>query len=277
LLAERDWSAAPPPMLAAIAELARADIALRQAHAHAARQALERARAAALRARIPMLAAEVEHSMLALSTPAARLIAHGEERVLDLDAVEAVLASPAVVVDACRRVVRAGDRVRSLARRPVLFALVRALAQAWPSDATREVLIERAFGTLRPNDSHRARLRVELGRLRRELNELVEVRATPRGFALAPCGQPSIVVLAPPIDELDSTLLALLADGTAWSTSALALAHGSSQRTVQRSLSTLEAAGRVRSWGRARARRWLAKPLTGFTTTLLLPSSLAET
>lgn len=273
-LAERDWSAAPP-MLAAIAELARADVALRRAHARDARQALERARAAAQRARIPMLVAEVEHSMLALSTPAARLIANGLQRVLDLDAVEVVLASPNVIVDACRRAVRQGDRVRALAKRPVLFALARALAEAWPADATREALIASAFGTLKPNDSHRARLRVELARLRRELRELVEVRATPRGFALHPCEQRSIIVLAPPIDEVDSTLLALLADGTAWSTSALALAHGSSQRTVQRALSALEAAGRVRSWGRARAQRWLANPLTGFTTTLLLPSTLS--
>lgn len=273
-LAARDWSAAPP-VLAAIAELARADLALRRARARAAREALERARAAAQRARIPMLVAEVEHSTRALGAPAARLIASGQERVLDLDAVEAVLSSPDLVVDACRRAVRDGDRGVPLARRPVLFALARALAEAWPADATREALIARAFGARAANASHRARLRVELGRLRRELRGLVDVRATPRGFALHPRGRRSIVVLAPPIDELDSTLLALLADGTAWSTSALALAHGSSQRTVQRALAALESAGRVRSLGRARARRWLAAPLTGFTTTLLLPGTLA--
>ena len=222
-----------------------------------------------------MLVAEVEHSLLALTTPAARLIANGLERVLDLDAVEQILASPNIVVDACRRAVRAGARTLALAKRPVLFALVRTLAEAWPADATRERLIEQAFATVRPNDSHRARLRVELGRLRRELHGIAEVRATPRGFALHPQARPSVVVLAPPIDEIDSALLALLADGTAWSTSALALAHASSQRTVQRSLSALEAAGRVRSIGRARARRWLANPLTGFTTTLLLPATLS--
>ncbi len=273
-LLARDWFAAPP-MLAAIAELARADLALRQAQARAARQALARAQAAAQRARIPMLAAEVEHSMRALIAPAARLIASGQERVLDLDAVEAVLSSTSLVVDACRRAVRDGDRTLSLARRPVLFALARTLAEAWPADATREALIEHAFATRKPNDSHRARLRVEIGRLRRELRALVDVRATPRGFAFGPQGPRAIVVLAPPIDEVDSTLLALLADGTAWSTSALALAHGASQRTVQRSLAALEAAGRVRTWGRARARRWLANPLTGFTTPLLLPATLS--
>jgi hypothetical protein len=265
-LVTRDWSGAPP-MLAAIAELARADIALRRARASVARQALDSAHAAAERARIPALVAEVEHSRLALATPAARLIARGEERVLDLDAVEAVLASTDIVVDACRR------RVQniSLAKRPVLFALVRALAEAWPADVSRERLIERAFATLRPNESHRARLRVEIGRLRRELR--IEIRATASGFVIV--SKRDIVVLAPPVDELDSSLLALLADGNGWSTSALALAYGSSQRTVQRSLVALEAAGRVRSWGRARARRWIAKPLTGFTTSLLLPVSLS--
>jgi hypothetical protein len=274
LLAARDWSAAPP-MLTAIAELAAADIALRQAHARTARRALERARAAAARARIPMLAAEVEHAMQALSVPAARLIAHGQEQVLKLDAVEDLLSSESVVVDACRRSVRASERVVAFAKRPVLFSLARALAEAWPSDATRDALIERAFGARRANDSHRARLRVELGRLRRELRGIAEVRATARGYELHSRGERPIVVLAPPIEEVDTTLLALLADGTAWSTSALALAHGSSQRTVQRLLSALEAAGRVRSLGRARARRWLAMPLTGFTTTLLLPSTLS--
>jgi hypothetical protein len=274
LLAERDWSSTPP-MLTAIAELAAADIALRQAHARTARRALERASRAAERARIPMLVAEVEHAMQALSTPAARLIAHGQEHVLRLDAVEDLFSSNSVVVDACRRAVRAGERVVAFAKRPVLFSLVRALAEAWPSDATRDVLIERAFGARRPNDSHRARLRVELGRLRRELRGIAEVRASVRGFELHARGEQPIVVLAPPIEEVDTTLLALLADGTAWSTSALALAHGSSQRTVQRLLSVLEAAGRVRSLGRARARRWLAAPLTGFTTTLLLPSTLS--
>ncbi|MEY4582738.1 MAG: hypothetical protein RL701_7441 [Pseudomonadota bacterium] len=274
LLAERDWSSAPP-MIAAIAQLALADIALRQAHARTARQALERASAAAQRARIPMLAAEVAHAQQALSSPAARLIVRGQEHVLTLDAVEDLLSSESVVVDACRRVVRVRERVVAFAKRPVLFALARMLAEAWPSDATRAGLIERAFGARRANDSHRARLRVELGRLRRELRGIATILATARGFELHARADQTIAVLAPPIEEVDTTLLALLADGTPWSTSALALAHGSSQRTVQRLLSALETSGRVRSLGRARAQRWLAAPLTGFTTTLLLPSSLS--
>ena len=80
-------------------------------------------------------------------------------------------------------------------------------------------------------------------------------------------------LLAPPIESPDAAVLALLADGEAWSTSALALALGSSQRTVQRALVALEEAGQVRALGRGRSRRWLSAPVAGFATTLLLPVS----
>jgi hypothetical protein len=156
----------------------------------------------------------------------------------------------------------------------VLFALARALAAAWPGDADREALIACAFRTRRPDDSHRARLRVEIGRLRALVRGLAHVEATEHGFALRPNGKRPVVVLAPPIDGDQAALVALLSDGAAWSTSALALALGTSQRTVQRSLAELEVLGRVRSLGRARARRWLSPPLTGFTTILLLPAVL---
>jgi len=202
------------------------------------------------------------------------LIASGEERLLLLEEVEALLASNAFVVDACRHVVRHAGTVISLATRPVLFALARALAEAWPGDVDRQTLIACAFRTRRPNESHRARLRVEIGRLRALVAEMARINATPRGFVLKPRRAREVVVLAPPIDGDQASLVALLSDGAAWSTSALALALGASQRTVQRALAELEAAGRVRSIGRARARRWLSPPLAGFTTILLLPASL---
>jgi hypothetical protein len=164
-----------------------------------------------------------------------------------------------------------------LARRPVLFALARALAEAWPGDVDRDVLIEHAFRTRDPDETHRARLRVEIGRLRKLALPLARIEASARGFALTPLGERSVVVLLPPIDGEGASLLALLADGAAWSTSALSLALGASQRTVQRALVELEAAGRVRAIGRARAQRWLAPPLAGFATNLLLPTALALT
>jgi hypothetical protein len=161
-----------------------------------------------------------------------------------------------------------------LARRPILFALARALAGGWPGDVDRQTLIARAFRVRRPNESHRARLRVEIGRLRAIVAPLAQIEATVQGFALRPRRAREVVVLVPPIDGDQASLLALLSDGAAWSTSALALALGTSQRTVQRALVELEAAGRVRSIGRARARRWLSPPLAGFTTLLLLPAAL---
>jgi len=262
-----------PPSLAAVAELSAAELALRSLRIGAARAALARAHEAADRARVPALLAEVAEARAALDRPAARRLVAGGEQALRLDEVSALLASDALVVDACRLRLGVGAAWRPLARRPVLFALARALAQAWPGDADREALIAYAFRTRRPNETHRARLRVEIGRLRALVKTLAHIEATARGFVLRPLGACAVVVLAPPIDGDQASLVALLSDGAAWSTSALALALGASQRTVQRALAELEAAGRVRSIGRARARRWLAPPLAGFTTILLLPAA----
>jgi len=272
-LAELD-PAPLPPASRTVHELVAAGIANRRIRTKAARAALARAKRAAHHARIPALTAEVESAYLVLNTPAARLIASGGERVLLLEEVEALLASKAFVVDACRHVVRRAGKVVSLARRPVLFALARALGEAWPGDVPRDALVARAFGSKLADESHRARLRVEVGRLRAVLRTLADVSATKRGFALAPRRAREVVVLAPPVEEEHAWVLALLADGESWSSSALALALGTSQRTVQRALDSLQAAGKVRSFGRGRARRWMTPPVPGFTTTLLLPPPL---
>src|SRR5262245_4374854 len=271
-LAHLDASGLPPSLLA-VAELAKAEVALRSLRTATAQAALTRAHAAAERARVPALLAEVAEARAALDRPAARRVG-GHERPLRLDEVEALLASGALVVDACRRGLRAGADWLSLARRPVLVALARALAGAWPGDVDRHELIVRAFRTRHPNESYRARLRVEIGRLRAIAAPLARIEASAHGFALTPRAERAVVVLVPPIDGDRASLLALLGDGAAWSTSALAPALGASQRTVQRALVELEAAGRVRSMGRARAKRWLSPPLTGFTTILLLPAAL---
>jgi hypothetical protein len=262
---------AAPAMLTARGELVAFEIGLRHGRSAPAQAALARARAAAERSGIEALCAEVERAERTLALPAARLIARGEERQLVLAEVETLLASQHLIVDACRRCARSQRREVRLARRPVLFTLLRSLAEAWPGEATRELLCERAFRARRMNESHRARLRVELGRLRRELRSLADVRATPAGFALLPRSG-EVLVLAPPIESPDAAVLALMADGEAWSTSALALALGTSQRTAQRALGDLEASGKVRSLGRGRARRWLCAPIGGFATTLLLPA-----
>ncbi len=263
-----------PPAARTVHELVAAGIAMRRLRTRPARQALARAREAAREARIPALSAEVDSAALVLDTPAARLIERGRERPLLLEEVEALLASTALVVDACRHVVRCGGTVISLATRPVLFALARALAEAWPGDASREALLARAFRARAADESHRARLRVEIGRLRAELRPLAEVTATERGFVLEPRDGKEIVVLARPAEEAHGEVLALLADGESWSSSALAVALGASQRTVQRALDVLAAAGKIQSLGRGRSLRWMMPPAPGFTTTLLLPAPL---
>lgn len=264
-------SLAPP--LRVVAEMAVAELELRFLRTATAHAALVRARSAAERADVPALLAEVDEARAVFDRPAARRMMDGGEQLLRLEDVEALLATDALVVDACRRSLGSAALWRPLARRPVLFTLALALAEAWPQDIDRNELIARAFRTRRPNETHRARLRVEIGRLRALLAPLARIEASDRGFRLISLER-QVVVLLPPIDGEQASLLAILADGVAWPTSALALALGASQRTVQRALLELEAAGSVRSIGRARARRWLAAPLTGFATNLLLPAVL---
>jgi len=255
-------------------ELVLAGIAMRRLRTKAARAALARAERAARDARIPALTVEVESALSILNAPVARLIANGDERLLRLEDVEALLGSKAFVVDACRNVVRHAGTVISLTKRPVLFVLARALGEAWPEDVPRDTLVARAFRLKHADESLRARLRVEVGRLRKVLRTLADVNATKRGFALAPRRARDVVVLAPPVEELHAAEFAVLSDGESWSSSALALALGTSQRTVQRALDALAASGKVQSFGRGRSRRWMTPPVPGFATTLLLPTPL---
>ncbi|HUB89178.1 MAG TPA: helix-turn-helix domain-containing protein [Dyella sp.] len=273
MLAELDPAPFPPASRAAH-ELVVAGMAIRRLQTKRARAALTRAGQAARVANIPALLAEVESASRVLEAPAVRLIARGEEHLLLLEEVETLLASPTFVVDACRHVVHGGHTLVSLATRPILFVLLRHLAEAWPADVSRSLLIADAFRTRHADESHRARLRVEVGRLRAMLRPMADVIATERGFALAPQHASEVVVLAPPVEERHAAMLALLADGEAWSSSALSIALGASLRTVQRALESLAAAGKVQSFGRGRARRWMTPPVPDFPSILLLPGPL---
>ena len=274
MLAAGDPAPLPPP-LRAVHELAVAGIAMRRLRAREARAALTRADSAARRSGVPALHAEVASLAAALEAPAARLLMQGTGRLLTPVEVEALLASGTLVVDACRHVVARGNTRVALAARPVLFALARTLAEAWPGDASRAVLL-RSFGAHFTDASHRARLRVEISRLRRALAPLAEVRSTPAGFTLAPRRAGEVAVLAPPapVPERHGAVVGLLADGEGWSSSALALALGTSPRTVQRALEALVSAGLVQGVGRGRARRWMATPVPGIATPVLLPAPL---
>jgi hypothetical protein len=275
--AERALQAVPggvPPALRVAHELVVAGVALRRRRAREARAALASAARWAREARIPALTAEVSSTVAILDVPAARVVDRRGARPVLLDEIETLLASKALIVDACRNSVRRGDTVVSLARRPVLLTLARALAEAWPGDVPRDELIARAFRLRIADESHRARLRVEIGRLRRAIAALADVEATPRGFTLKPRRAREVVVLSPPVEEKHAAVLALLADGESWATSALAQALGASQRSVQRALDALALAGKAQGVGRGRARRWMTPPVPGFTTLLLLPAAL---
>lgn len=267
-------AAGVPPLLAAVAELIAAELGLRSLRIDDASDALSRAQRCAERAGVPALLAEVATLRAELTLPAARRLSGAVGQTLRLDEVATLLASGALVIDACRHGLRLGERWLPLTRRPVLFALIRALGEVWPDGIDRNVLIADVFNTRRPDATHRARLRVEIGRLRALVSTFASIEATPRGYILAPHGGREVVVLVPPIAGDEAELLALLSDGAAWSTSALALAVRRSQRTVQRALLVLEAEGRIRAIGQSRARRWLAPALTDCTTILLLPGAL---
>jgi len=266
-----------PPASQVARELVIAGIAIRRLRTKAARAALGRAASAARQAGIPALAAEVESTSRALDTPAARLITRGRERPLLLDEVEDLATSEALVVDTFHHAVRRRDFLVPLGRRPVLFALARILAQAWPADVSREALITGAFQARHVDESHRARLRVEIGRLRTKLKPLADVSATGLGFMLTPRKTRDVLVLARPVEEKHANVLAFLSDGEPWSSSALALALGTSARTVQRSLEELARSNKVQSFGHGRARRWMTPPVPGFPTGLLLPGPLLKT
>jgi hypothetical protein len=264
-----------PPAAKAVHALVVAGLAMRRLHTKAARAALADAARAARDTGIPALAAEVESASLALDAPAARLVVRGKERPVLLEEVEALLASNAFVVDACRHAVRCAGTSVSLASRPVLFALARALGEAWPADVARDTLIARAFRGRHADESYRVRLRVEMGRLRTLLAPLAAVTATRQGFVLEPYHAAEVVVLARPTEDEHAEVLAFLADGESWSSSALAMVLDTSQRTVQRALETLADTGKVQWVGHARARRWMTTlAVPGFTTALLLPASL---
>ena len=261
-----------PPASRAAAWLVAAGVAMRRIEAGPAREALDCAAAAAERAGIPGLTAEVERALAAFAAPAARLrTSHGETQA-DLAGVEAFLASNTLVIDACRNAVRAGPATVPLGNRPVLFTLARTLAEAWPRDVARLTLLQHAFRAREADESHRARLRVEIGRLRAELDPLAEISATEDGFILQPRGNRPVAILMPPQEEAHADILALLADGESWSSSALALALDVSPRTVQRALDALAAVGKADSFGRGRACRWMARQVPGFPTSLLLPA-----
>ena len=261
------------PMLRASYFLVDAGIHIRRIRATAAQQALAQAHAAALLSGIPALIAEVEAAQESLSGPVALLNRGRRMEAVGLDGVEQLLASDTLVIDTTRNVLRQRDEVIALSSRPILFALLRTLAEAWPGDAPRENLLRQAFNARHADESHRGRLRVEIARLRQAIAPLAAISATARGFNLAARTTDDLAVLTSPLDSQNAAVMALLADGEAWSSSALALALGTGIRTVQRALTQLQEQQQVQSIGRGRAQRWTMLTVPGFPRTLLLPQA----
>jgi DNA-binding winged helix-turn-helix (wHTH) protein len=259
-----------PPRFLALASLIGADIAIKRGHAALAERALLRAQQAATQTRIFALIGEVDAAQRRLLAPVARLQNAQGEQLLLLADLEQLFASNRLLLDTCRRELRQGHKVTSFVTRPLLLELLTALAERAPEQVPRDELIARVFGARRSNESHRVRLRVEVGRLRRLVAKHAELVATVQGYALVPrSGQPLERLL--PVDDADaSALWALLRGGEAWATSALSAALGKSQRAVQRALAELEQAGKVRGTGAGRARRWVAVSDSGLATGLLL-------
>jgi tetratricopeptide (TPR) repeat protein len=255
------------PLERAFAELVRVELAAKRGDPDLLTSSLASAVAAAQRAAIPALISEVARIRDQYEGPSVVITSRGKARTASFSEVCVLRRSADVVIDGRGREVRSSGECVPFARRPVLFEVLRVLAEAWPGTVPRDALIARAFGARRPNESHRIRLRVEVGRLRKVVPPRLGVVALGPGYALSAAGE---VILVMPLEESSaSRLLSLLQGGDSWSTSSLALALDVSERTVQRSLGELQSAGKVGSTGNGRRRRWVR--LCEIPTDLLLP------
>jgi len=235
------------PDLRAVASLAQAEIAIRSLAATDARGALARARRSLEGAPNHLLARALVAIEQELSLPIARTLRGGVLRDADLFAIEDASRGEVLLVDACRRLAIAGRVTIPLARRSVLFALLLVLGRAWPASVPRDELAARAFDAHRVNASHRARLRVEIGRLRKLMDGLAaEPVATADGYVLS--SKRDVVVLLPPSEDEVARIALLLGDGASWSAQGLAEHAGVSKSTAQRALGALvESGGAIRT------------------------------
>ena len=209
------------PLERTFAELVRVDLAAKRGDPELLTSALASAGAAAERAAIPALVSEVARIRDHYEGPTAVITSRGKARTASFCEVWALGRSADVVIDGGGREVRSSGECVTFARRPVLFELLRVLAETWPVAVPRDALIARAFGARRPNESHRIRLRVEVGRLRKIVRPWLGVVAEGLGYALSATGE---VVLVMPLEESPaSRLLSLMHGGDAWSSSSLAV------------------------------------------------------
>lgn len=265
---EQVLSSEVTPDLHAVASLAQAEIALRALAATRARQALVQARRCLEESPHPLLERALDGLERELTLPVARTLRAGVLRGADVSVIEELSRGEVLLVDACRRLVVEGRVAIPLARRPVLFAVLLVLARAWPEAVPRDELAARAFDVRRVNASHRARLRVEVGRLRKLLDgPAAEPTATAEGYVLS--SKREVVVLLPPTDDEGVSIALLLGDGASWTAQGLAEHAGISRRTAQRALSALVDGGAAVRTGRGKDVRY-ARPGTPIASRMLL-------
>lgn len=261
------------PVLRAIANLLGAHLFFRQLRIGEARTALARASGDLEAGGPEALRMEVLRMHATLRTPFAGRRSGKDLLPLLPDALCALNQSVNLIVDATRFEVRHRESAISLVTRPVLFSLLSCLATAWPGECRREDLIGAVFRGRQVDESYRARLRVEMLRLRRLLGAVGSVVATAGGYRLVPDNATAVVMIEPLAGTRHAQLLALLGDGEAWTSLAVAEALGASRRTAQRSLEALSREGLVRKQGAGSAQRWRAPGVDPIALAMLLPAA----
>lgn len=265
-----------PSALAGLGRLLQARVAIRRIAARKAERLVALAAQHAAQSGISALEREIEQTRRVLKAPAGRVLSETGGQSLLLSDVERLLELPGLLVDACRRQLTFQRQTIGLSKRPVLFALIERLASEPRLEASREQLVRYAFESKACNESHRARLRVEIGRLRALLRGVAGITATRAGYQLLPHRSAAVRLLLPPLTGPHADVLALLSDGQAWSTASIALALGKSQRSVQRACRALRSEAALVALGRGPYQRWLSASLQPIAPALLLPCGARE-
>ena len=201
------------PLERTFAELVRVELAAKRGAPDLLTSALARAGAAADRATIPALVSEVARIREHYEGATAVITSRGKARTASLCDVCALGRSPDVVIDGGAREVRSSGECASFARRPVLFELLRVLAEVWPNVVSRDVLIRGRSGRAAPTNPTASACASRSAVCASSCNRGSESSPRSRAIALSATGE---VVLVMPLEESPaSRLLSLMHGGEA--------------------------------------------------------------